>query len=197
LIVGDLNSYDEEDPIDALKEAGYTDLNEAFGGEFAYSYAFDGQFGYLDYALSSTSLTDQVTGTTEWHINADEPDLLDYDMTFKSSAQDVIYAPDPYRASDHDPVVVGLDLDAPDPAELLEALIAEVKALGLKQGDERALLAQLETAQRHVQRAQASLAEAALERFEMQVNRLARKGVLTPEQAEALLEDSAAIRALL
>lgn len=197
LIVGDLNSYDEEDPIDALKAAGYTDLNEAFGGEFAYSYAFDGQFGYLDYALSSTTLTDQVTGTTEWHINSDEPDLLDYDMTFKSSAQDAIYAPDPYRASDHDPVVVGLDLDAPDPAELLEALIAEVEALGLKQGDERALLAQLETAQRHVQRAQASLAEAALERFEMQVNRLARKGALTPEQAEALLEDSAAIRALL
>ena len=48
-----------------------------------------------------------MTGTTDWHINADEPDLLDYDTSFKSDAQDAIYAPDPYRSSDHDPVVVG------------------------------------------------------------------------------------------
>ena len=32
LIIGDLNAYDEEDPIDTLKAAGYTDLNEVFGG---------------------------------------------------------------------------------------------------------------------------------------------------------------------
>src|SRR5690606_20404172 len=34
-----------------------------------------------------------------------------YDMTFKPDAQDAIYAPDPYRSSDHDPVLVGLNLD--------------------------------------------------------------------------------------
>jgi len=43
-----------------------------------------------------------------WHINADEPDLIDYDMSFKLDAQDAIYAPDAYRSSDHDPVIVGL-----------------------------------------------------------------------------------------
>jgi len=47
---------------------------------------------------------------TEWHINADEPDLIDYDTTFKQDAQDAIYAADAYRASDHDPVIGGLDL---------------------------------------------------------------------------------------
>ncbi len=47
---------------------------------------------------------------TAWHINADEPDLIDYDMTFKKDAQDAIYAPDAYRSSDHDPVIVGLDV---------------------------------------------------------------------------------------
>jgi hypothetical protein len=50
-----------------------------------------------------------VTGATVWHINADEPDLLDYDMTFKQAPQDALFEPNPFRSSDHDAVVVGLD----------------------------------------------------------------------------------------
>jgi endonuclease/exonuclease/phosphatase family metal-dependent hydrolase len=110
LIIGDLNSYDKEDPIDALLAAGYTDLLGYLQGEYAYSYVFDGQIGYLDYALANTALVDQVTGATAWHINADEPDLIDYDMSFKLDAQDALYAPDAYRASDHDAIIVGLNL---------------------------------------------------------------------------------------
>jgi hypothetical protein len=77
---------------------------------------FDGQLGYLDYALANAALLPRVTGTTIWHINADEADLIDYDTTYKQDAQDALWAPDQYRASDHDPVIVGLDLDetAPD-----------------------------------------------------------------------------------
>ena len=111
LIIGDLNSYDHEDPIDALVAGGYTDLVKKFGGELAYGYVFDGQVGYLDHALSTASLTDQVTGAAEWHINADEPNILDYDTSFKPDPVDAIYAPDPYRSSDHDAVLVGLELD--------------------------------------------------------------------------------------
>jgi len=110
LVIGDLNSYDKEDPIVALTDAGYTDLAAIFGGEYAYSYVFGGQLGYLDYALASPGLFDQTTGATEWHINADEPDLIDYDTSFKKAAQDAIYAPDAYRSSDHDPVIAGFDL---------------------------------------------------------------------------------------
>ncbi|QKJ20929.1 ExeM/NucH family extracellular endonuclease [Microbacterium hominis] len=110
LIIGDLNSYDKEDPIDALVAAGYTDLVARFGGENAYSYVFDGMLGYLDYALAGTALAGDVTGTAVWHINADEADILDYDMSFKQPAQDALFAADPYRSSDHDPVVVGLDM---------------------------------------------------------------------------------------
>jgi predicted extracellular nuclease len=110
LVIGDLNSYDKEDPIDVLTASGYTDLSAIFGGEYAYSYVFGGQLGYLDYALASPGLFDQTTGATEWHINADEPDLLDYDTRFKKAAQVAIYAPDAYRASDHDPVIAGFDL---------------------------------------------------------------------------------------
>ena len=119
LIIGDLNSYDKEDPIDAIKAGpddilgtadDYTDLVFQFQGEDAYSYVFDGQIGYLDYGLASASLTSQVTGVADWYVNADEPDLIDYDMTFKLPAQDALYAPDPFRYSDHDPVIIGLNV---------------------------------------------------------------------------------------
>ena len=119
LIVGDLNSYDKEDPIDAIKAGpddtlgtsdDYADLVFEFQGENAYSYVFDGQIGYLDYGLANASLVSQITGVADWHVNADEPDLIDYDMSFKLAAQDALYAPDAYRYSDHDPVIIGLDV---------------------------------------------------------------------------------------
>lgn len=111
LIIGDLNSYDKEDPIDVLVGAGYTDLLRMYDGEDAYSYVFDGEFGYLDYILSSASMTPQVTGAAAWNLNSDEPDIIDYDMSFKSDTQDALFdGTNPYRSSDHDAVIVGLDL---------------------------------------------------------------------------------------
>lgn len=108
LIMGDLNAYDKEDPIDVLLAGGYSDLVNLYQGEYAYSYVFDGQLGYLDHALANPALMSEVTGVTVWHINADEPDLIDYDMTYKQDAQDALYEPNAYRSSDHDPVIVGL-----------------------------------------------------------------------------------------
>jgi predicted extracellular nuclease len=110
LIIGDLNSYDKEDPIDTITAGGYTDLIYLFLGEDAYSFVFGGQLGYLNHALANAGLIDKVTGLTVWHINADEPDLINYDMSFKGPNQDAIYAPDAYRSSDHDPVIIGLDV---------------------------------------------------------------------------------------
>ncbi|MCP4536787.1 MAG: ExeM/NucH family extracellular endonuclease [Chloroflexi bacterium] len=111
IIMGDLNAYAMEDPIVVAENAGYTDLLEQFVGPNAYSYVFYGQVGYLDYAMSNTSLTTQVTGATAWHINADEPRVLDYNEEFQSPGQVIsLYNDDPYRASDHDPVIVGLTL---------------------------------------------------------------------------------------
>jgi len=118
LIIGDLNAYDHEDPIKNLEADGYTDLEKLFNGEEAYSYVFDGQLGYLDYAMASPMLVADITGASAWHINADEPSILDYDMSFKQPAQDALYEPNPYRSSDHDPVLIGLDLCEADPPEL-------------------------------------------------------------------------------
>jgi predicted extracellular nuclease len=114
LIMGDLNSYAKEDPITALTSGGFTNLIESKLGANAYSYVFDGQWGYLDHALASASLTPLVTGVADWHINADEPAVLDYNTNFKTAGQVTsLYSADPFRVADHDPVLVGLDLPAP------------------------------------------------------------------------------------
>ncbi len=119
LIMGDLNSYAMEDPIDAIKAGAddtaatgddWTNLIAQYVGTFAYSFVFDGQSGYLDHALANASIVGQVTGATEWHINADESDVLDYDTTFKPAAQEALFEVNAFRTSDHDPVLVGLDL---------------------------------------------------------------------------------------
>ena len=116
LIMGDLNSYAKEDPVGTLEEAGYTNLIAKLIGPDAYSYVFDGQWGYLDHALASPSAEGQVTGVGEWHINADEPSVLDYNTDFKTpNLQSTLYAPDQFRVSDHDPVIVGLSLDNDTP----------------------------------------------------------------------------------
>ncbi|WKZ37469.1 MAG: ExeM/NucH family extracellular endonuclease [Anaerolineales bacterium] len=119
LIIGDLNSYAREDPIVALQNAGYTDLVAAFGGPSAYGYVFDGQLGYLDHALANSNLSSQIIGLAEWHINADEIPLFDYnddertanEATFEEESDRLpLYEPNAVRTSDHDPVVVGLCL---------------------------------------------------------------------------------------
>jgi predicted extracellular nuclease len=107
LIFGDLNAYAKEDPLTTLGNAGYNNLLPIT----SYSYVFDGQVGSLDHALGSNSLASQVTGAEKWHINADEPSVLDYNTNFKSAGQQTsLYSADAFRSSDHDPVVVGLNL---------------------------------------------------------------------------------------
>ncbi len=108
LIMGDINAYAKEDPIKALENAGYNNLLP----NTTYSYVFDGQWGSLDHALANGSLASQVSGAAKWHINADEPNVLDYNTNFKSAGQiNNLYNPDAFRSSDHDPVVVGLNLN--------------------------------------------------------------------------------------
>jgi predicted extracellular nuclease len=109
LIVGDMNAYGMEDPIRVLNAAGYENQIERFvrPSGTPYSYVFGGESGYLDHALASTSLAAQVAGVTEWHNNADEPEAIDYNI--EATGQDP-YMANPYRASDHDPVVVSLNL---------------------------------------------------------------------------------------
>jgi len=107
LIIGDLNAYVEEDPLTAFASAGYTNLLGAQTDP--YSFVFDAQAGALDHAIASSSLVPQVAGTIEWHINADEPSLLDYNLE-NGRDPNLFDGATPYRASDHDPVVIGINL---------------------------------------------------------------------------------------
>ncbi|MGV6874783.1 ExeM/NucH family extracellular endonuclease [Pseudochelatococcus sp. B33] len=113
LILGDLNSYAKEDPISAIRDAGYVDLIDAhIGQDEAFSYLFDGQRGTLDQGLANGSLAAQVTGVAEWHINSQEPDLLNYSSQFTDPR---FFNDDVFATSDHDPVVIGLNLSTPTP----------------------------------------------------------------------------------
>ena len=98
-----------------------------FGGPGAYGFVFDGQLGYLDHGMSNASLTPQVTGAAEWHINADEIPLFDYNDAVRDAPGEAafeeesdvlpLYEANQFRSSDHDPVMVGLDLQ-PGPLHL-------------------------------------------------------------------------------
>ena len=115
LILGDLNAYAQEDPIRFLEDAGYTDLVRTFAGSDAASFVFDGQTGTLDYALADADLFSQVTGATEWQINSPEADAFDYNLDFGRDPA-LFTGTDPFRSSDHDPIVIGLDLGTQAPA---------------------------------------------------------------------------------
>ena len=119
MILGDLNAYARETPITTLEAAGYTNLAQAYEGDDVYSYRFSGQIGTLDYALSNASLTSQVTGATTWTINSDTPVWNDYNLddtftgpnTMRPTDQGLFDGSNPLRSSDHDPVIVGLNLN--------------------------------------------------------------------------------------
>ncbi|WP_310962321.1 ExeM/NucH family extracellular endonuclease [Nocardioides terrisoli] len=103
---GDFNSYTQEDPMRHLYAAGYTDIGSTEApGE--YTYQFDGMVGSLDHVLANRAALGMVRGAHVWNINSVEPVALEYSR-YNDNATD-FYAPDPFRASDHDPLVVGID----------------------------------------------------------------------------------------
>lgn len=106
LILGDLNSYAQEDPLRALRSAGWRDAFAESGVAQPYSYNFRGYSGRLDHALLSAGLVPHLRAAAKWHINADESEAFDYQIQHREKHW---YAPDPYRSSDHDPLVVVLD----------------------------------------------------------------------------------------
>ncbi len=114
LVMGDLNANGAEDPIIALTNAGLVNQLERFvrPDETPYSYVFNGEVGYLDHALATPTLSAQMVDATEWHINADEPTMIDYNLDGKTPAALALIEDHAYRSSDHDPVVVSMNLPA-------------------------------------------------------------------------------------
>lgn len=126
LILGDLNAYAMEDPVTTLKlgaddvAASADDFVDLLDGlDNGYSYVFNGEIGSLQRFFANTELASRVSGVTAWHVNADEVNLLDYNDTIVDSGEasfeakpsaNTLYNADAYRFSDHDPLLVGLNL---------------------------------------------------------------------------------------
>jgi len=100
LMVGDFNAYAQEDPLRTLEADGWID---AFALDKSrprpYSFVSDGQAGRLDHALLDATLRGHLRGAEEWHVNSDEADFFDPRNE---------HSPGPWRASDHDPILLGL-----------------------------------------------------------------------------------------
>lgn len=113
-LVGDFNSYTAEDPLQVLYTAGYTDAGSTLApGE--YSYSFSGLSGSLDHVLLNQAALDRATGADIWNINSGESIALEYSRYNYHGS--LFYAPDAYRSSDHDPVIVGLTAGDAGPGE--------------------------------------------------------------------------------
>ncbi|CAN5148220.1 hypothetical protein BH11ACT2_BH11ACT2_21610 [soil metagenome] len=105
---GDFNAYLKEDPIDVITAAGYTDLGSSLTSK--YTYAFDGAVGSLDHIFVSNAALKDVAAADIWNVNAYESVAMEYSRYNYNATN--FYTGDPYRASDHDPILVGVDLRA-------------------------------------------------------------------------------------
>ena len=103
-LVGDFNSYAKEAPIAVLEAAGYVSQGAKTG---EHTYQFGKAVGSLDYVFASEEANTSVTGADIWNINSVESIALEYSR-YNYNATD-FYADSPYRSSDHDPMLIGID----------------------------------------------------------------------------------------
>ena len=109
-LAGDFNSYTHEDPLEVLYADGYSDLGGALDpSEWTYSY--NSLEGSIDHVLANNAARSMVTGADVWQINAQEAVAFAYSR-YNYNATLLFDGTDPFAASDHDPVVVGLNLPA-------------------------------------------------------------------------------------
>ena len=102
LLVGDYNSYTQEEPIQTLVRAGYADMvmrDDSTG----YSYVYHSEAGYLDRVFASESMAKQVKQVAVYHLNAD----YFYSRGFKRGLDNTMF-----RYADHDPILIRVELSA-------------------------------------------------------------------------------------
>ena len=114
-LTGDFNAYSMEDPVQVITGAGYTSLEDSTNpGEESYN--FDGMVGSLDHIFANEAALADVTGVDVWTSNADESVYYEYSR-YNANVTD-LYSPGPFRASDHNPEVVGITVDRRAGAEI-------------------------------------------------------------------------------
>lgn len=103
-LTGDYNAYAKEDPIKVITDGGYHDLHPANNEQ---TYSFGGLAGSLDHVFANEAAYEMVTGEDVWSINANESVYYEYSR-FNSNVTD-LYAVNPFRSSDHNPEIIGID----------------------------------------------------------------------------------------
>ena len=100
LLVGDYNSYTQEQPLQTIIKAGYADVLMEHAPD-GYSYVYHSWSGYLDRVFASDSMRKQVTMVQPYHLNAD----YFYSRGFKRGLDDTMF-----RYADHDPILIHVKL---------------------------------------------------------------------------------------
>ena len=143
-LVGDFNAYYAERPIQKIVADGYTDLSEQVSektGKYTYAYTVkddqgnsNGGVGSLDHIFANEAALKTVSGADIWNINSVESVALEYSR-YNYNAKN-LYRDDQFRASDHDPVIVGINAAAAPAPEPTENIIKdEATAVFLKRID--------------------------------------------------------------
>ncbi len=170
-LLGDFNAYSAENPMQALYDAGYTDLNNEYAGE--HTYVFDGKVGSLDHVLASPSVVerDLVTGVDVWNVNSVESVLFEYSR-HNYFASELFQPGTVYRASDHDPILVGLQ--TPITYDGVRSVVERYAADGTVNRSQAAqLLTHLSTAERLAGAGLTTAAGVSLDRFVAVAERVA------------------------
>lgn len=123
-LLGDFNSYAKEDPLAIIEDAGFVNVDQRLTNEETYQ--FDGMHGSLDHVFASSAAFARVTGADVWTINAPESIGREYSR-FNNNVTNLFDASSPFRASDHDPVIVGFDPGAA--AEVATTTSAQVPSV--------------------------------------------------------------------
>lgn len=108
LLVGDFNAYTKEDPLKVLTDAGWT--HESGHGDS--SYVYGGRSGSMDHVFANSAAHPLITEVKSWAVNAQESIAFEYSRT-NYNAYLAFEADNPYRASDHNPEIIGLNLITP------------------------------------------------------------------------------------
>jgi predicted extracellular nuclease len=111
-LAGDFNAYSSEDPVQVLEAEGYTRVESDDPDEESYN--FDGQVGSLDHVFANAAALPDVTGADIWTINAYESVYYEYSR-FNYNVTN-LYDDGPFRSSDHNPEIVGIEIPGLAPA---------------------------------------------------------------------------------
>lgn len=109
-------AMDSGNAVEVTDTYGFTNVAKAYDAD-GYSYWYHGteQVGSLDHILANNAMLADIVDATHWNINSVEAYQLQYDqaLSYYKDADGYAFTDvGPYRSSDHDPFIVGVEFTA-------------------------------------------------------------------------------------